>query len=324
MGCNLPGADGLEQYWQLLAEGRSAVVELPADRLDQELYFDPQVGKLGKCYSKLGAIISSREFNHQNCPISEKLLHGVDPVHLLMCEVAGSALKDAGLDPFNLPENVRNCGVFIGHAQGSDLAGDYTYHTCIEEAANLLRESDEFQKLSPADQQAIIDELIADVRGRNPRRELDSPDVSASMVAGTITKAFNLTGPFGAINSACASSLQSILLGVRASPVGPCRHGNCGWGERLQGRLHGLFAAARAMSSTGSRPFDSEADGLIVGEGYAAIVLKTLDRALADGDSYSRSDPWIGRFVRWQRKKPLGTSQGRSDGSDEAGLSLQC
>ncbi|MDZ4657544.1 MAG: C45 family autoproteolytic acyltransferase/hydrolase [Bythopirellula sp.] len=284
MACKLPGADNLEEYWRLLIEGRSAVVELPADRLDEELYYDPKVGELGKCYSKLGAIISSREFQHHNCPIPVELLRGVDPTHLLMCEVAGAALKHAGFDPFALPEAVRNCGVFIGHAQGSELAGDYTYATCIEEAAEILRDSDEFRKLTPADQQGVVQELIDDVRSRKPRRTLDTPDVSACMVAGTITKAFGLNGPFAAINSACASSLQSILLGARALQLGRVDMAIVGGASDCKSDSLILFSAARAMSSTGTRPFDSDADGLICGEGYAAIVLKTLSRALADSD----------------------------------------
>ena len=40
MACRLPGADNLDEFWRLLIEGRSAVAELPADRLDQELYYD--------------------------------------------------------------------------------------------------------------------------------------------------------------------------------------------------------------------------------------------------------------------------------------------
>ena len=45
-----------------------------------------------------------------------------------------------------------------------------------------------------------------------------------------------------------------------------------------------LFAAAQSMSATGSRPFDADADGLVIGEGYTAVVMKTLARAVADGD----------------------------------------
>ena len=48
MACRLPGADNLEQFWQLLASGGSAVVELPHERLDQELYYDPKQRPAGE------------------------------------------------------------------------------------------------------------------------------------------------------------------------------------------------------------------------------------------------------------------------------------
>lgn len=284
MACKLPGADNLDEYWKLLIEGRSAVVDLPPDRLNEELYYDSRVGILGKTYSKLGALIPSREFQRSKCPIPPELERSVDPAHLLMCEVAGYALQNAGLDPFNVPDPVRNCAVYIGHAQGSTLGGDYTYATCIEEAAGFLRDSESFQQLSPADQQAVIQELVDDVRGRMPKDDVERPDVSASMVAGAITKAFKLSGPFAAINSACASSLQSILLGARALQMGHVDMAIVGGASDCKSDSLVLFSHARAVSATGSRPFDSDADGLVCGEGYAAIVLKTLSRALEDGD----------------------------------------
>ena len=36
------------------------------------------------------------------------------------------------------------------------------------------------------------------------------------MAAGTISKAFGLEGPFTAVDSACASSLQAMMFGARA------------------------------------------------------------------------------------------------------------
>jgi acyl transferase domain-containing protein len=45
-----------------------------------------------------------------------------------------------------------------------------------------------------------------------------------------------------------------------------------------------LFSQAQSLSARGSRPFDADADGLILAEGYAVIVIKTLAKALADGD----------------------------------------
>ena len=158
MACRLPGADNLQQFWQLLATGASTVVELPHERLDQQLYYDPRRGRRGKTYSKLGAIIASRQFDRQACPIPPELERGVDNAHLLMCQTAAEACRHAGLDPFNLP--LRNAGVYIGHAQGSNLAGEFTFGTCIEEAAQFAPRGARFSTASAG-------------RSRSPGRGVD-------------------------------------------------------------------------------------------------------------------------------------------------------
>ncbi len=282
MACRLPGADNLDQFWQLLLGGRSAVGELPPDRLDQELYYDPRKGARGKTYSKLGAILSSRQFHHDKCPIPEELVRSADLCHLLMCEVAADACRHAGLDPFRLP--LENTGVFIGHAQGSGLAGDYTYATCVEEAAQFLHESEEFRALPSDEQQAVVAELVAAVRSKLPRRTAEASDIAASGIAGTISRAFGLSGPYLALNSACASSLQAMLLAARALQLGRIDMAIVGGASDCKSDSLVLFAQAQTLSTTGSRPFDAQADGLVIGEGYVCLVMKTLERALADGD----------------------------------------
>ena len=282
MACRLPGADNLEQFWNLLVGGGSAIVELPHDRLDQELYYDPRKGQRGKTYSKNGAIISSRQFDNQACPIPKSLENAVDNAHLLMCQTVGEALRHAGFDPFNLA--LRNTGVYIGHAQGSNLAAEFTYGTCIEDAAQLLGEVPGFQQLSSEQQEAVARELVETVRAETPQRTPESPDVAINMVAGTISKAFGLTGPFVAVNSACASSLQAVMMGVRALQLGRIDMAIVGGASDCKSDSLVLFSHAQSMSESGSRPFDANADGLICSEGYVTLVLKTLPRALADGD----------------------------------------
>ncbi len=282
MACRLPGADNLEEYWQLISEGRSAIAEVPAELLDQDLYFDPRKGVRNKTYSKLAALVKSKEFRHDQCPISQELADAVDHCHLLMCQTAHEALVHGGFDPFHLP--TRNVAVYIGHAQGSEKAGDNTYGTGIEEAAQFLREVDEFRSLTAETQQAVIDELIADVQGRMPQVTAQTDFIAGHMVAGVITKAFGLTGPFLALNSACASSLQAIMMGARALQSGQVEMAIVGGASDCKSDSLVLFSAAQSMSATGSRPFDASADGLVMGEGYVCMVMKTLERALADGD----------------------------------------
>ena len=223
------------------------------DRLDQELYYDPRRGQRGKTYAKLGAIISSRQFDRQACPIPPQLERAVDNAHLLMCQTASEALRHGGLDPFNLP--LRNTGVFIGHAQGSNLAGDFTYGTCIEEARAVPARS---ARLCPtAAGRTRIDHQRPGRRRCAARRRsacADSPDVAINMVAGTISKAFGLDGPFAGVNSACASSLQSVMMGVRALQLGHIDMAITGGASDCKSDSLVLFSHAQSMSETGTRP----------------------------------------------------------------------
>ena len=41
LGCRFPGADNIEEYWQLLEEGVDAIGEVPKDRWDREKFFQP-------------------------------------------------------------------------------------------------------------------------------------------------------------------------------------------------------------------------------------------------------------------------------------------
>ena len=204
MACHLPGAENLEQYWEMLLEGRCAVADVPPDRLDQELYYDPRKGVRNKSYSRRGAVVSDRRFDHQRCPIPQDLARKADITHLLMCQVAAEAFRHAGMDPMNLP--LRNTGVYVGHTVGSGLHGDYTYALGIEEAAEFLRDIDLFREMSLPQQHATIRDLVNTVRSRFPKRTGDDPDLASHMAAGTISKALGLSGPFMAVNSACASS----------------------------------------------------------------------------------------------------------------------
>ena len=282
MGCRLPGANNIDEYWQLISNGQSAVAEIPAERLDQELYYDPKVGVRNKTYSKLAALLKSRQFDRQVCPLPESLIKSVDICHLLMCQTAAEALRHAKMDPFNLPN--KNVGVYIGHAQGSELGGDFTYAQYIEEAVVFLQQLESFQSLPETQQRSIVEGLVNRVRSENPRRTADSPDVAANMIAGTITQGFGLDGPFMAMDSACASSLQAMLFGARALQLGEVDMAIVGGASDVKSDSLVLFSAARALSATGTRPFDSDADGLIIAEGYVVLAMKRLSQALADGD----------------------------------------
>ncbi|POM23108.1 Phthiocerol/phenolphthiocerol synthesis polyketide synthase type I PpsA [Actinomadura rubteroloni] len=87
------------------------------------------------------------------------------------------------------------------------------------------------------------------------------------------------------VDTACSSSLYAIDLGMRRLRSGACDIAVCGGTLALAPRSMALFAALRGFSPTGAvRAFDSAADGTLFSDGAAVVVLKTLERARADGD----------------------------------------
>ena len=262
MACRLPGANNLAEYWRMLIEGRSAIDEIPADRFNQELYYDPIVGTPGKSYSKLAAVLANRDFHREACPIDEQLENSADITHLMMCETAATALKQAEMDPFDLAS--RNVGVYIGHVHGSSLIGDYTYATFIEEAAQFLHDVDDFQRLpQKTNARLSLKALSSAFKKAGLCHRAKGVDVASSMAGGVVSKAFGLSGPFLSLDSACASSLQALLFAARALQTGQIDMAIVGGASDCKPSTLVLFSFARALSATGSRPFDADADGMV-------------------------------------------------------------
>jgi hypothetical protein len=89
-----------------------------------------------------------------------------------------------------------------------------------------------------------------------------------------------------ALDAACASGLYAVRLAIDALAAGRCDAAiaagiqACDPSYLLIG-----FSQLLALSPTGvPRPLDARADGLVVGEGAAAVLLKRLSDAVRDGD----------------------------------------
>jgi len=108
-----------------------------------------------------------------------------------------------------------------------------------------------------------------------------------SIISNRISYVFDLKGPSETIDTACSSSLvalhnaaQGLLCGDSDTAI--VAGVNLIFDPSLfitESKLHMLSPDAR------SRMWDKAANGYARGEGTAAVLLKTLSRALADGDS---------------------------------------
>ena len=284
MGCRLPGADNVDEFWQLLIEGRSALGELPPDRMDRELQYSPQKGNRTRSYSCLGGVAQEQQFPQIDCPVSQSLIDQSHSAHITLCTVAASACRDAGLNPYALPN--RNVGVYVGHTPPSAHIGQVVYARMIAQTAEYLREIRDLDQLPPGEKDAIIREIVHSVRkdykAGDPLTRMRS---YANHAPGLISQAFGLDGPSIAFDAACASSFRALGHGIRALQRGAVDMALIGGASYVHGDTLVVFSQAQTLSTVGSMPFDEKAAGLVAAGGYVVLALKTLERAMADGDS---------------------------------------
>ena len=283
MSARLPGAEDLDSFWDLLVQGRTELGELPPERFNPALAYDPHKSKRNRSYTKLGGITEERPFNRDLAPIPDDLLRRSHAVHLKLAETAAAAFRHANLDPAS-PPNCRT-GVYIGHTPPSALSGRVIYARLIEMTAQYLREVPGFNELPPAERDAVIQEIVTSVRSEftdnDPRLSLCS---NAFHAAGVISQGFGLDGPSMSFDAACASSLRALGHGARALQLGQIDMAVIGGASYCHQDVLVLFSQAQSVSPSGSRPFDNDADGLVAAEGYAVVLIKTLEKAIADGD----------------------------------------
>ncbi|KAL2810527.1 hypothetical protein BJX63DRAFT_434174 [Aspergillus granulosus] len=107
-----------------------------------------------------------------------------------------------------------------------------------------------------------------------------------SFIAGKISHYFGWTGPSMTIDSACSASAVSIHMACRAILGGECTSALAGGVNVMTNPLwFQNLAGASFLSPTGAcKPFDAKADGYCRGEGIAAVFVKKMSQAVADGD----------------------------------------
>ncbi|QDU82543.1 Phthiocerol/phenolphthiocerol synthesis polyketide synthase type I PpsA [Polystyrenella longa] len=282
MACRFPNSDNLESYWDLLINGRSAIQEVPAERADLSLYYDSHSKIAGKTSSRLGAFINHRHWSDAGALLPDELRELADPTHLQFCDVVAEAIQNSGYDPFQLPDP--KVAVYVGHDSPSTNFGDDALINYADELGQELQDllrADVSNAYPAAD---IAQELKNRLFNRFARTGLATSAGRTSEIAGLTSRAFNLSGPSQGINSACAASLHSVGLAVRSLQSGDVSMAIAGGASIWQPDTATEFSKAGAHSATGSRPFDDGADGVICTEGYGAVILKPLNKAIADGN----------------------------------------
>ena len=268
MSCILPGAQDTGTYWENILNKVDAIREVPPERWDWHHYFQEDRAAKDKSYSKWGGFLGDYPFNPIKYGIPPNSLSSIEPLQLLSLEVASQAIEDAGYA--NRPFCREKTSVIFGISGAGELGQLYSFRSTL-----------------PMLFGAGTEKIIAAGGSFLPEWTEDSfPGILMNVAAGRIANRFNLGGTNFTVDAACASSLAAVYLGVKELENGTSDMVVVGAADSMQNPFTFLcFAKTNALSPRGRcRTFDDEADGIAIGEGVAALVLKRLADAERDGD----------------------------------------
>ncbi|KAB8190930.1 acyltransferase domain-containing protein [Nonomuraea phyllanthi] len=250
MACRYPGGGTVEDFWDLLRRGDSAVREVPPARWDIDAYYNPEPGVPGGMYTRYGAFLDDvTGWDAEFFGLSPREALRMDPHQRLLLELAWEGLENAGLSPSRVAGS--RTGVMVGFMD-----------TLQYGRLQIERQGDE----------AASDPYLG--QGAVP-----------SIAAGRIAYQLDLTGPTVTVDTACSSSLIAIHLAAESLRRGECDLALAGGASlTLHPTVYLQACAGLMMCSDGRcKTFDERADGYVMGEGGGMLVLEPLSRALANG-----------------------------------------
>jgi 3-oxoacyl-(acyl-carrier-protein) synthase len=104
-----------------------------------------------------------------------------------------------------------------------------------------------------------------------------------SLVSRAPARRLGFGGPSCVIATACAAGNSAIAWGAEALRAGRADAMVVGGADQLSQAMLLMFDSFRALASEAVRPFDRDRDGLLLGEGAAALVLEREPDARARG-----------------------------------------
>lgn len=248
MAGKFPSAPNLDKFWENLAKGIPCVSRVPKERWDNDLLYDENPEVPGKTNCRYGCFLSDiDQFDPMFFGISVNKAKFIDPQQRLMLETVYHTIEDAGYGNNLLSKT--NTGVYIG----------------VSHNEYIHRGERRFNQVLPA---------VAS--GNAPWA-----------IANRISYLLDLRGPSIAMDTACSSSAVALFYAVQDIIYQECKYALVGGiNLTLLPSVHIIFSKLGLITPHGlCRPLDKQASGYLRGEGVGAVLLKSLDQAIADRDN---------------------------------------
>ncbi|MCM2265793.1 MAG: acyltransferase domain-containing protein, partial [Desulfuromonadales bacterium] len=278
IGCLFPRAEDSTSYWTAVREGIDAISDIPASHWRVQDYYKQDPKSPDMTYGHRGGFLADVPFNPMEYNIPPATLEAIDSSQLLGLVVAGQALKDAGYGADRAYDRDR-VSVILGVTGTLELViplgarlGHPRWRTALKDAGvDDATAEDVVQRIS--------DSYVS-------WQENSFPGLLGNVVAGRISKQFDLGGTNCVVDAACASSLSALHLASLELATGKSDMVVTGGIDTFNDIfMYMCFSKTPALSPTGdAKPFDASGDGTILGEGLGIVVIKRLADAERDGD----------------------------------------
>ncbi|WP_318205571.1 aminotransferase class I/II-fold pyridoxal phosphate-dependent enzyme [Streptomyces sp. SCL15-4] len=273
MACRFPGARNLNEYWRLLTGPRPQFTRIPDERWRAAAFLSDSLRDASAAYTDIMAMLPDvGHFDAAHYGIPPRRARAMDPQHRLLIDLAREAIQDAGWE-----------------AEGFDRE-ETSVITSLTESGYR-----EISTLPIRMRQLAGGEFGAGAAGSGELEMVRAVDrLNGTSVAGlllnmgpnTVSSVFDLHGESYALDAACSGGLMAVANAVHALRAGRTRIALAG-GAQLAltpDLLVGLCRIGAISRSGRCLPFGAEADGFVLGEGAALLVLRPLADALAAGD----------------------------------------
>ncbi len=245
-----PGARSIDEFWQNLVSGEDSIDVFTDDEL-LEAGVEPSLLDNPNFVRAKGVFPDLDKFDADFFGYTPGDVSMMDPQVRMLHQGVYHALEDAGYAN-DTQGKKRNIGLFAG------ASGNFTW---------------ELDTFLQATQSAA---------GQFAALQLNDKDFLATRLAYKL----NLHGPAISVHTACSTSLLAIDMACRHIFTGACNMAvAAGVGLTLPHKNGYGYEDGMIKSADGKcRAFSDDANGTIEGNGMAALVLKSLEDAEADGD----------------------------------------
>ena len=280
MSCFAPGASDIHQYWNNLINGVDSIVDAPADKIDPR-YFEYEKDAQDRFYCKRGGFAPEIKFDPVAFSMPPISIEGMDPAHLLALKLVYKALEDASVFEKNI--SLEKASLIIGKG---NYVGNAIWRSL--DIVHVGEQITEILKMAIPDMNiADIEKIKKEYQKSRGRYQADSmigliPNLIASLIANKL----DMHGPAYTIDAACASSLIALDHAINEINSGRSDIAIAGGVHMEQcATFWSIFTQIGALSQSQQiTPFSEDADGLLASEGAGFVVIKDLEKAIADND----------------------------------------